>query len=74
MNYRFDLIFLNRDLDFFYYYATFNAPCVGHKDDESQARICPSLLASCRFVGGESVGKKVLLLRVGILGIFHFYR
>jgi len=23
---------------FFNYYAAFNAPCVGHKDDESQAR------------------------------------
>ena len=22
----------------FFYYAAFNAPCVGHKDDESQAR------------------------------------
>ena len=24
---------------FCYYYAAFNAPCVGHKDDESQARL-----------------------------------
>ena len=23
----------------YYYYATFNAPCVGHKDDESQALV-----------------------------------
>jgi len=23
----------------YYYYAAFNAPCVGHKDDESQAQI-----------------------------------
>jgi len=23
----------------YYYYAAFNAPCVGHKDDESQARV-----------------------------------
>ena len=24
---------------FCYYYAAFNAPCVGHKDDELQARL-----------------------------------
>jgi len=23
---------------YYYYYAVFNTPCVGHKDDESQAR------------------------------------
>jgi len=25
-------------LHYYYYYAAFNAPCVGNKDDESQAR------------------------------------
>ena len=25
-------------LGYYYYYAAFNAPCVDHKDDESQAR------------------------------------
>jgi len=25
---------------YYFYYATFNAPCVSHKDDESQAVIC----------------------------------
>jgi len=26
------------DVFYYYYYAAFNAPCVGHKADESQAR------------------------------------
>jgi len=25
--------------NYYYYYAAFNAPCVGHKADESQAQI-----------------------------------
>jgi len=28
------------DTFLFFYYAAFNAPCVGHKDDESQAPTC----------------------------------
>jgi len=26
-------------MQYCYYYAAFNAPCVGHKDDESQAQL-----------------------------------
>jgi len=41
-----------------YYYATFNAPCVGRKDEESQAQTYASkwsewayLIQSCPWVG-----------------------
>jgi len=29
---------VSRVFSSYYYYAAFNAPCVGHKDDESQRR------------------------------------
>jgi len=35
-------------VSYYYYYAAFYAPCVGHKDDESQAR-----MTNCR-VGIDS--------------------
>ena len=38
----YELIFFDHKIkingQFYYYYAAFNAPCVGHKDDESQAQ------------------------------------
>ena len=38
----YELIFVDHKIkingQFYYYYAAFNAPCVGHKDDESQAQ------------------------------------
>jgi len=30
---------LKQHMQYCYYYAAFNAPCVGHKDDESQAQL-----------------------------------
>jgi len=35
------IFIINKDYYYYYYYyhyAAFNAPCVGHKDDESQAQ------------------------------------
>ena len=35
---RWKRIVVSRVFSSYYYYAAFNAPCVGHKDDESQGR------------------------------------
>jgi len=48
-----------------YYYAAFNAPCVGHKDDESQARNAVFELRAPRRHGVTSVAVPVC---VGPLG------
>jgi len=40
-----------------YYNAAFNAPCVGHRDDESQARVILSLQRQWRTNGVGRVGK-----------------
>ena len=34
-----DKLFYTRGILHYYYYASFNVPCVGHKDDESQAQL-----------------------------------
>jgi len=36
-----DWPYLSDTFFIFFYYAAFNAPYVGHKDDESQAPTCP---------------------------------
>jgi len=40
-----------------YYNAAFNAPCVGHRDDESQARVILSLQRQWPSNGVGRVGK-----------------